>query len=165
MKTYKPATTLILLLFVLLSSCEPDNDPASDCSDAGVFVLSASAQVIKGAPVENSENGNRYWVCAGGELTLAGSANTILVEEGGKLTLNGHENTAYNLGAGELIINGDKNTGWLNGESKTTVNGTKNFLHFYKIGILLEYGTQTSIEDLCGNVEVDYTKAPEGGCR
>jgi len=71
---------------------------------------------------------------------------------------------AYVLGEAEIISNGDDQMLWLNGDSKATIYGTGNYLNYYRTGMLLDYGTGTVVDDLCGNVELDFSKAPVGGC-
>ncbi len=158
------AFTGLVFCLLLMTACAADDEPAASCTEAGIYEIPASSIVVTTA-IENDTDNGTYWVCNGGSLTLSGSFNRVLVDAGGLLTINGNENIAYVLGNAEIVINGDDQTVWLNGESKTTVYGANNFLYYYKTGVLLEYGSITKVEDLCGNVELDYSTAPEQGCQ
>ena len=165
MITNRTSFLFFILIALMMTSCRPDDDPAASCTDGGIFRLAATAQVIRNSIVDDEADDGLFWVCSGGELTLSGTGNIVLVDNGGKLTINGDENEAFNLDGGVMILNGDENEVWLNGDSKTTVYGTENLLYYYRIGQLIEYGKHTYVEDLCGNVEVDFSLAPEEGCQ
>ena len=155
--------TVLLLSLLLIIGCAADDDPAPSCEEAIIYEIPPNSRVVT-TPLESDTSNATFWVCAGGELSLTGNFNRVLISDQGKLTLHGDENTAYVLGGGELVIEGNEQTAWLNGESRTTVRGEDNLLYYYRIAVLLEYGTRTRVEDLCGNVEVDFEKAPEDGC-
>ncbi len=154
----------LLLTVGLISSCADDEKIKSSCIDPDVYKLPEFSTVVVNEEITNEEDSGTYWVCNGGKLTLSGTDNLILVDSGGVVIIDGKQNEAFNLGGGSLTLNGGDNEVWLNGESKTYVYGFENQLYYYRVGQLFEYGDGTYIEEICANVEVDYSKAPADGC-
>ncbi len=154
---------LLSLSLLFFSACVADDDPRPSCSEAGIYEVPANSIVIDSVVASDASN-LTYWVCEGGVLSLSGSFNTVLVSKGGLLELNGNDNMAYVLGEGEVVSNGNDQMLWLNGDSKATIYGNENYLNYYRTGLLLEYGQLTVVDDLCGNVELDFSKAPDVGC-
>ncbi len=154
---------LLGLTVLFFTACVADDDPAPSCSEAGIYEVPANSVVVN-TSVESDANNGVFWVCDGGVLSLSGSFNTVLVSKGGFLELNGNDNMAYVLGEAEVVSNGNDQMLWLNGDSKATINGDENYLNYYRTGMLLEYGERTVVDDLCGNVELDFSKAPNDGC-
>lgn len=152
-------------LCLLISSCNLDDEPKASCIDPDIFELPSFATVISQDTVMSAEDSGTYWVCNGGNLTLSGTDNLILVDSGGVVIIEGVKNEAFNLGGGTLRLPGGENEVWLNGESKTFVTGFENQLYYYRIGELNERGEGTYIDELCANVEVDYRLAPPEGCQ
>jgi len=151
------------LTALLFTACVADDEPAPSCSEAGIFEVPPNSIVVNEV-LDSDVSNTTFWVCDGGALSLSGSFNTVLVSKGGYLELNGNDNMAYVLGEAEVVSNGNDQMLWLNGDSKATIRGNDNYLNYYRTGMLLEYGQRTVVDDLCGNVELDFSKAPEGGC-
>lgn len=154
----------VSLSLLFFTACVADDEPEPSCSEAGIFEVPAISMIVDSLLISDANNGT-FWVCDGGVLSLSGSFNTVLVSKGGFLELNGNDNMAYVLGEAEVVSNGDDQMLWLNGDSKATINGDGNYLNYYRTGMLLEYGERTVVDDLCGNVELDFSKAPGGGCQ
>lgn len=155
---------LLVIALLSLTACL-DHNPDPSCIKPDVFKVPSFATVIANQAVTSEEDSGTYWVCNGGQLTLTGTDNLILVDSGGILIIDGIQNEAFNLDGGKITLNGGDNEVWLNGASKTYVYGFENQLYYYRVAQVFEYGDGTYVDDICGNVEVDFSNAPTEGCR
>jgi hypothetical protein len=160
----KLSILFFLSVAILSYACKIKEDPKKLCVEPELFELAAFTTVVADT-IANAEDSGTYWVCNGGILTLSGKNNLVLVDSGAVVVIDGSENEIVNLEGGLLTLNGKENEAWLNGESKTYVYGYENQLYYYWVGQLYEYGNDTSVDDLCENVEVDFRQAPSEGCR
>ncbi|MFK7807457.1 MAG: hypothetical protein AB8F74_06585, partial [Saprospiraceae bacterium] len=79
-----------------------DHDPDPSCIKPDTFKVQSFATVISNESVTNEEDSGTYWVCNGGELTLTGTDNLVLVDSAGVVIIARHKNEAFNLDGGKI---------------------------------------------------------------
>lgn len=156
-------TLFLVLTLGMISSCS-DDETFENCISPDVYKIPGFSKVIVSEEITSDQDSLTYWVCNGGTLNLMGNNNLILVDSGAVVIIDGVRNEAFNLGGGSLTLNGGDNEAWLNGESRTYVYGFENQLYYYRVAQLIERGEGTYLEELCANVEVDYSTGPADGC-